>query len=122
MEQVLISSLPSLPIPQGNAGPGLLAHLLISKFVDHLPFYRQVQQFKREGVHIAESTISGWFMKTCRLLEPLYECLKTKVQRCNYLHADETPIAVQSSHKKGATRGIIGYITVHWKRWCVSTT
>ena len=54
MEQVLISSLPSLPIPQGNAGPGLLAHLLISKFVDHLPFYRQVQQFQREGVKIAE--------------------------------------------------------------------
>ena len=109
MEQVLISSLPSLPVPQGNAGPGLLAHLLISKFVDHLPFYRQVQQFQREGVKIAESTISGWFTKTCQLLEPLYESLKERVQQSVYLQADETPIPVQSSHKKGATHK--GY---HW--------
>ncbi|TRX46437.1 IS66 family transposase [Fulvivirga sp. M361] len=85
MEQVLISSLPSLPIPQGNAGPGLLAHLLISKFVDHLPFYRQVQQFQREGVKMAESTINGWFTKTCQLLEPLYETLKEQVQHSVYL-------------------------------------
>ena len=109
MEQVLISSLPSLPIPQGNAGPGLLAHLLISKFVDHLPFYRQVQQFQREGVKIAESTISGWFTKSCQLLEPLYEALKERVQQSGYLQADETPIPVQSSHKKGAIHK--GY---HW--------
>ncbi len=108
-EHILIASLPTLPIPQGNAGPGLLAHLLISKFIDHLPFYRQVQQFKREGVKMAESTISGWFTKSCQLLEPLYECLKEKVQQSDYLHADETPIPVQRSHKKGATH--TGY---HW--------
>ena len=108
-EQIKIAELPSLPIPQGNAGPGLLAHLLISKFVDHLPFYRQVQQFKREGVKIAESTINGWFNASCSLLEPLYEVLRQKIQRTDYLMADETPIAVQSSQKKGATH--TGY---HW--------
>ena len=108
-ETILIAPLPTLPIPQGNAGPGLLAHLLISKFVDHLPFYRQVQQFKREGVKIAESTISGWFTKSCQLLEPLYGCLREKIQQSDYLNADETPIPVQSSYKKGATH--TGY---HW--------
>jgi len=58
-ERIVIGELPSLPIPRGNAGAGLLAHLLISKFIDHLPFYRQVQQFKRQDIDIAESTISG---------------------------------------------------------------
>lgn len=108
-EKILIAQLPTLPIPQGNAGPGLLAHLLISKFIDHLPFYRQVQQFKREEVKIAESTINGWFNATCRLLEPLYEELRWKVQQATYLNGDETPIPVQSSDKKGATH--TGY---HW--------
>jgi len=108
-EKIVIGELPTLPIPQGNAGPGLLAHLLISKFVDHLPFYRQVQQFKRERVKIAESTITGWFNASCRLLEPLYEELRQKVQQATYLNGDETPIPVQSSEKKGATH--TGY---HW--------
>ncbi|MDH5382366.1 MAG: IS66 family transposase [Cyclobacteriaceae bacterium] len=101
-EQILIGELPSLPIPQGNAGPSLLSQLLISKFVDHLPFYRQVQQFKREGIKIAESTISGWFGTTCRLMEPLYKVLKEKVQQSGYVQADETPIKVKSSLKEGA--------------------
>ena len=106
---IVIGSLPSLPIPRGNAGPGLLTHLLISKFQYHLPFYRQVQMFKRENITIAESTISGWFTATCRLLEPLYETLKQKVLQSNYLMADETPIPVLTKDKPGSTHK--GY---HW--------
>jgi transposase len=102
-ERIVIGELPSLPIPRGNAGPGLLAHLLISKFVDHLPFYRQVQQFKRQDIDIAESTINGWFTSSCRLLEPLYEKLVKKVQQSSYLMADETPIPVQTKDKPGST-------------------
>jgi transposase len=108
-ERIVIGELPSLPIPRGNAGAGLLAHLLISKFVDHLPFYRQVQQFKRQDIDIAESTISGWFAASCRLLEPLYETLMKKVQQGSYLMADETPIPVQTKDKPGSTHK--GY---HW--------
>jgi transposase len=108
-EKIVIGELPSLPIPRGNAGAGLLAHLLISKFVDHLPFYRQVQQFKRQYIDIAESTISGWFAASCRLLEPLYETLVKKVQQSSYLMADETPIPVQTKDKPGSTHK--GY---HW--------
>jgi transposase len=108
-ERIVIGELPSLPIPRGNAGPGLLAHLLISKFVDHLPFYRQVQQFKRQDIDIAESTISGWFTASCRLLEPLYDRLVTRVKQSSYLMADETPIPVQTNDKPGSTHK--GY---HW--------
>ena len=71
--QILIADLPSdIPIAQSNASASLLSHLLISKYVDHLPFYRQVQQFKRQGVKIAESIINGWFKKSCQLLQSLY--------------------------------------------------
>jgi transposase len=102
-DKIVIGDLPSFPIPRGNAGAGLLAHLLISKFVDHLPFYRQVQQFKRQEINIAESTISGWFTASCRLLEPLYERLVSRVRGSGYLMADETPIPVQTKDKPGST-------------------
>ena len=100
---ISIAELPSLPIPKGNADSGLLAHILVSKYVDHLPFYRQVQMFKRQGITIAESTINGWFNATCRLIEPLYETLKRKVLLADYLMADETPLPVQTIDKPNAT-------------------
>jgi len=109
---ILIADLPSLPIPKGNAGAGLLAHILISKFVDHLPFYRQVKIFKRQRVDIAESTIGGWFTATCRLLEPLYEALKKQVLESDYLMADETPLPVLTKDKPGATHK--GYDWVYY--------
>jgi transposase len=110
--EVTIAELPSQPIPKGNAGAGLLAHLLISKYVDHLPFYRLRKMFQRQGVDIAESTINGWFSQTCRLLEPLYESLKTKVLEQDYLMADETPLPVQTKDKPGATHK--GYYWVYY--------
>lgn len=107
--QIAIAELPTLPIPKGNAGAGILTHVLISKFVDHLPFYRQVQMFKRQDVNIAESTIGGWFNAGCNLLEPLYQALKNRILSSDYLMADETPIAVLTKDKPGATHK--GY---HW--------
>ena len=107
--EIAIADLPLLPIPKGNAGAGILSHILISKFVDHLPFYRQVQMFKRQGVRIAESTINGWFNATCRLLEPLYDTLKKQLLSTDYLMADETPIPVLTKDKPGSTHK--GY---HW--------
>jgi transposase len=107
--QIVIANLPTMPIPKGNAGPGILAHILISKFVDHLPFYRQVQIFKRQDLAIAESTLGGWFNASCRLLEPLYDTLKKKILSSAYLLGDETPIAVLTKDKPGSTHK--GY---HW--------
>ncbi len=101
--KIIIAELPTLPIPKGNADAGLLSHILVSKFVDHLPFYRQVQIFKRQGITIAESTINGWFNATCRLLSPLYETLKSEVLSADYLMADETPLPVQTKDKPGST-------------------
>lgn len=109
---IVIGDLPALPIPRGNAGPGLLSHLIISKYVDHLPFYRQAQQFKRQDVVIAESTLNGWFRASCDLLGPLYDCLRGKVLGNSYLMADETPIPVQTEDKPGATHK--GYLWVYY--------
>jgi len=87
------------------------AHLIISKFVDHLPFYRQRQIFKRQGVELAESTINNWYSLTCRLLEPLYDTLKKEIQQSTYIQADESPMPVQTKDKPGATHK--GYMWVY---------
>jgi transposase len=110
--RIAIAELPSLPIPKGNAGPSMLAHVLVNKFVDHLPFYRQSQIFKRQGLYIAESTIGGWFSASCKLLRFAYEVLVAKILLSNYLMADETPIAVLTSDKPGATHK--GYYWVYY--------
>ena len=107
--RIIIAPLPTLPIPKGNAGASILSHILVSKFVDHQPFYRQVQIFKRQDLNIAESTLGGWFNASCNLLLPLYEALKMKILSSDYLMADETPIPVLTKDKPGATHK--GY---HW--------
>jgi transposase len=106
---VIIGELPSLPLPKSNAGASLLAHLLVSKYQDHQPFYRQLEMFKRNGVSLAASTVNGWFAASADLLEPLYQVLRGKVQSCDYIQIDETTIPVVDQDKPGATRK--GY---HW--------
>lgn len=100
---IKVADLPTQVIPGGNAGASLLAYLLVSKFVDHLPFYRQVQIFKRDGMKIPESTITGWFRKTCELLEPLYDEMLSRIRGSDYIQADESPIPVLSKDKPGST-------------------
>lgn len=87
-EGVVIGILPSRPIEKGLAGPGLLAHVMISKFVDHLPIYRQHKQFLRQGIHLAESTMNGWVKSIYELLLPLYNAQKAQVLQTDYLMAD----------------------------------
>lgn len=108
---VIIADMPSLPIVKGNAAASLLAHIIIAKFVDHLPFYRQGQMFRRQGVTIPESTLGGWFNQSCKLIVPVYQALVRRILDQTYLQADESPIAVQDSHKKGATHR--GYMWVY---------
>lgn len=109
---IRIAELPGLPIARGNAGAGLIAHLLVSKFVDHLPFYRQRQMYKRQDVDLAESTLGGWFNGGCQLLEPLYDKLVQKVLDTDYLMVDESPMPVQTKNKPGATHK--GYQWVYY--------
>ena len=101
--RIVVAPLPTLPIPKGNAGASMISHLLVSKFVDHLPFFRQVQILRRQNLEIAESTINGWFNAGCDLLVPLYESLKSKILAADYLMADETPLPVLTKDKPGAT-------------------
>ena len=101
---VVIAELPSIPIPKGNASASLLAFILISKFVDHLPLYRLIQIFKRQELKISKSTIGGWFTKTSELLNPLYDTFKEKfLENADYIQADESPIKVQDKVKKKTT-------------------
>ena len=103
--------LPYRPIDKGRPGPGLLAHVLISKFVDHLPLYRQERIFKREGLAIPRSTLCDWVEGCDNLLMPLYERLIERVLDTDYLQADETPVQVQDRLIPGKTHR--GYFFVY---------
>jgi transposase len=108
--KIEIAQLPSLPIPKGNAGPSMIAHIWVNKFVDHLPYYRQSRIFKRQGLYISDSTIGSWSnIAISRWLTPLWEAMKKKIIKTDYLMADETPIPVLTKDKPGATHR--GY---HW--------
>ena len=85
---------PSRPIERGVAGPGLLAHVLVSKYADHLPLYRQSEMYARQGVDLERSTLADWVGGSSRLLEPLVESLRRYVMAADKLHADDTPVPV----------------------------
>ena len=86
------SPLPSRPIERGRPGPGLLAHVLVSKYGDHLPLYRQSQIFERDGIDLDRSTLAEWVGKSTALLEPLAEAIGRHVLDGAAIHADDTPV------------------------------
>ena len=110
-EGVVIGKLPSQPIDKCMAGPGLLAQVIIDKYVDHLPLYRQEQRFSRVGITLAPSTLCNWKSSVCNLITPLYDALVKEVLQTNYLHVDETPIKVLDQDKAGTTHR--GYFWVY---------
>jgi len=85
---------PSRPIAKGAAGPGLLAHIMVSKYLDHQPIYRQCRIHARQGLELAESTVGDWVGEVHTLLRPLTAALQRYVLSAEKLHADDTPIAV----------------------------
>jgi len=112
-EGVICGDLPSRPIDKGIAGPGLLSHILVSKYVYHLPFYRQSQRFKTEHqIDIPRSTMGGWQSSIASLLHLLYEEQKRQILGQGYLQVDETPIQVLDPKKKGKTHR--GYYWVYY--------
>ena len=86
--------LPSRPIERGRPGPGLLAHVLVNKYADHLPLYRQSQIFDREGLDLDRSTLAGWVGKSTALLEPLADAIGRHVLAGQAIFADDTPVAM----------------------------
>ena len=99
---------PSRPIPRSMVGPGLLAHVLVSKFDDHLPLYRQNEIFARMGANIPASTLVDWCGQGVRVLEPLVERIRANILASDRLHADDTPVRVLDPSKRinGIGKGV----------------
>src|ERR1700728_66072 len=90
---------PSRPIDRGLPGPGLLAHVLVSKYADHLPLYRQSEIYAREGVDLCRSTLAGWVGAASELLAPLVDQITRHVLAGSKIHADDTPVPVLAPGK-----------------------
>jgi len=100
---------PPRPIPRGMAGPSLLAHILVSKYDDHLPLYRQGEIFARMGADIPRSTLIDWCGQAAAVLRPLADIIRAEVMASDRLHADDTPIRVLDPRKRrieGLERGV----------------
>ena len=85
---------PSRPIARGLPGAGLIAHVLVSKYADHLPLYRQSEIYAREGVDLQRSTLADWVAGAFKMLDPLVDALSRYVLDTYKLHADDTPVPV----------------------------
>jgi len=110
-QQIIIAPLPPRPIKKCIAESSLLSHILVRKFIDHLPFYRQIQAFKRDfNWEPSKSTVNDWFIAVCTLLQPLYQQLEKEILNSSYIQADESPIKVQDKNKSGKTHQ--GYMWV----------
>lgn len=98
---VSIAPLPPQVIEQGQAGASLIAHVILSKFDDHLPLYRQQQQFSRLGVNFSRQTLCDWVEHGAQWLQPLVREMKNEMLRGDYLQVDETPVKVMDPEVKG---------------------
>jgi transposase len=96
---------PPSPIPRGLAGPGLLAHLIVSKFCDHLPLYRSERMLTRFGVDLSRSTMCDWLAQSATLLRPLWELMKSRVLQSLVIQTDDTPVRVQAQAGAAAHQG-----------------
>src|SRR6185312_10940591 len=93
-DTVVAAPAPDHAIARGRAGAGLLAHIVVSKYDDHLPLYRQAEIFAREGVRLETSTLSGWVGATAAALQPLVDALAGAVMASDTLSVDDTPVPV----------------------------
>ena len=110
-ERILIADLPTFPIEKGIATASLLAQIHVDKFVDHIPFNRQITRLKREQIEVPSSTIDSWSYGVANLIFPVFDGLRKKTLQQGYLQVDETPIKVLDSNKKGKTHQ--GYYWVY---------
>src|SRR3954466_12986446 len=114
-EAICQAPLPSRPIERGRPGSGLLAHVLVAKYGDHLPLYRQSQIFAREGIDLDRSTLADWVGKATALLEPLADAIGRHVLGGPAFFADDTPIKLQAPGT-GKTRTARIWTYVHDER------
>lgn len=107
---VSIAALPPSVVPQGQPGPGLVAQVILTKFDDHVPLFRQQQQFARLGVNFPRQTLGDWVEAGARCLEPLVREMKRELLAGDYLQVDETPVRVMDPEVKG--KCAMGYLWV----------
>lgn len=100
-EGVVVAPKPAQPIEKGLPGPGLLAHVVVSKYGDHLPLYRQEDIFERHGVELSRQTMCGWVLASAHLLEPVVEAMKRGVLESKVIHTDDTPVTACTPGQKG---------------------
>lgn len=107
VSNIKIAPLPLLPLPRSNAGASLLAELLMNKYMYHLPFYRQIEMYKLQGVKMAASTINDWFAGSSDLLRALYYRLRELVLESDYIQVDESTVPVIDNEKKRAVKSYL---------------
>ena len=104
---IRIAFMPLLPLPRSNAGPSLLAELMMNKYFYHLPFHRQIAILKMVGVRLPASTVNGWFQGGSDLLRALYLRLKEIVLESDYIQVDESTIPVINNEKHKASKAYL---------------
>jgi transposase len=98
--QVVTAGKPAQPIQKGLPGSGLLAHVITEKYADHIPLNRQEHRLARQGVELSRSTLCDWMAGAAKVLEPLYDLMKTLILLCGTIHTDDTPVKVRDSERK----------------------
>jgi transposase len=115
--QIIAAPAPERPLFKCVAAPSLLAQILVDKYCDHLPLFRQVKRFDRNGVTFPYNTIIDWTGKTIELLSPLFDALKKEVLESKYIHVDETTLKVLLGKETGKNKKIHdGYL------WCYNNS
>ena len=109
--RIICARLPLAPVNRCMAGASVLADIIIGKFMYHLPFYRQIQQYKESGITISDSTMGGWYEAAVEKLKLLYDILRQHILQSEYIQIDESVLPVIDSEKHKARKGY---------EWCVS--
>src|SRR5262249_20270335 len=104
-DELQVAALPPEALAKSKAAPGLVADVIVSKLVDHLPLYRQEKRYARQGVAIARSTLCGWLAEAAEVLTPLYRLLKTRVLSAKVVHTDDTPVPVRDATREHCRTG-----------------
>ena len=103
---VIAAPRPAMPIAKGLPGPGLLAHLIVSKYTDHMPLHRLQRSYERQGFFLHRSTLSDWLGACADLLRPLYDLMVGAVLQSRVIHTDDTPVKLQElvTHRLSTAR------------------
>src|SRR3954467_12443993 len=119
-EAVVQAPAPERPITGGMATEALLAQVLVSKYADHLPLYRQAQIFARQGIELDRSTLCDWVGRACWWLEPLWRLLRRHVMGSTRIFADDTPLPVLDPGRGRTKTGRLWGYAVDDRPWCGS--